>query len=134
MPSHAPHFPVLSLVAIGLGAAFGAWLRWWLGLRLNPMLSQMPLGTLAANLLGGYLVGVAVAVFALRPELAPEVRLFVVTGFLGGLTTFSTFSAEVVHLIDTARYAWAAGAAALHLFGSLSMTALGMWTVHSLRA
>ena len=134
MSSHAPHFPVLSLVAIGLGAAFGAWLRWWLGLRLNPMLSQMPLGTLAANLLGGYLVGVAVAVFALRPELAPEVRLFVVTGFLGGLTTFSSFSAEVVHLIDTARYAWAAGAAALHLFGSLSMTALGMWTVHSLRA
>jgi len=134
MPSHTSHFPVLSFVAIGLGAAFGAWLRWWLGLRLNPMLSQMPLGTLAANLLGGYLVGVAVAVFALRPELAPEVRLFVVTGFLGGLTTFSSFSAEVVHLIDTARYAWAAGAAALHLFGSLSMTALGMWTVHSLRA
>lgn len=134
MSSHTSHFPVLSFVAIGLGAAFGAWLRWWLGLRLNPVLSQMPLGTLAANLLGGYLVGAAVAVFALRPDLPPEVRLFVVTGFLGGLTTFSSFSAEVVHLIDTSRYGWAAGAAALHLFGSLSMTALGMWTVYSLRA
>ncbi len=134
MPSHAQHVPVLSLVAIGIGAAFGAWLRWWLGLRLNPVLAQMPLGTLAANLLGGYLVGVAVAFFAFRPELPAEVRLFVVTGFLGGLTTFSSFSAEVVHLIDTARYAWAAGAAALHLCGSLSMTALGMWTVHGLRS
>ena len=94
----------------------------------------MPLGTLGANLLGGYLIGVAVAYFALRPEIPPEVRLFVVTGFLGGLTTFSSFSAEVVHLINTARYAWAAGAAAVHLGGSLGMTALGMWTIHSLRA
>ena len=134
MPSHTQHFPFLSLVAIGLGAALGAWLRWWLGLRLNPVLAQMPLGTLAANLLGGYLVGVAVAFFAFRPELPPELRLFVVTGFLGGLTTFSSFSAEVVHLIDTARYAWAAGAATLHLLGSLSMTALGMWTVPGLRS
>ena len=134
MPNNAQHFPTLALVAIGLGAAFGAWLRWWLGLRLNPLFAQMPLGTLAANLLGGYLIGVAVAFFALRPEVPVEVRLFVVTGFLGGLTTFSSFSAEVVHLINTARYAWAAGAAGLHLLGSLSMTALGMWTVHSLRS
>jgi len=134
MSAHSHPFPLLALVAIGIGAALGAWLRWWLGLRLNPLVSQLPMGTLAANLLGGYLVGVAVAFFAFRPELPPEVRLFVVTGFLGGLTTFSSFSAEVVHLIDTARYAWAFGAAALHLLGSLSMTALGMWTVHSLRA
>lgn len=134
MSGHAPHFPVLSLAAIGTGAVLGAWLRWWLGLRLNPLVSQMPLGTLTANLLGGYLVGVAVAFFAFRPDVAPEVRLFVITGFLGGLTTFSSFSAEVVHLLDAARYAWAAGAAALHLFGSLSMTALGMWTVHALRS
>lgn len=133
MSDHAQHFPTLALVAIGIGAAFGAWLRWWLGLRLNPVLAHMPLGTLAANLLGGYLIGVAVAFFAARPEIPPEARLFVVTGFLGGLTTFSSFSAEVVHLIDTARYGWALGAAALHLGGSLSMTALGMWTVHSLR-
>lgn len=134
MSAHSHPFPLLALIAIGIGAALGAWLRWWLGLRLNPVVSQMPMGTLAANLLGGYLVGVAVAFFAFRPDLPPEVRLFVVTGFLGGLTTFSSFSAEVVHLIDTARYAWAFGAAALHLLGSLSMTALGMWTVHSLRA
>lgn len=134
MTAHSHPFPALALVAIGIGAALGAWLRWWLGLRLNPLVSQLPMGTLAANLLGGYLVGVAVAFFAFRPDLPPEVRLFVVTGFLGGLTTFSSFSAEVVHLIDTARYAWAFSAAALHLLGSLSMTALGMWTVHSLRA
>lgn len=133
MSDHAQHFPTLALVAIGIGAAFGAWLRWWLGLRLNPVLAHMPLGTLAANLLGGYLIGVAVAFFAARPEIPPEARLFVVTGFLGWLTTFSSFSAEVVHLIDTARYGWALGAAGLHLGGSLSMTALGMWTVHSLR-
>lgn len=134
MSDNAHHFPVLAFVAIGIGAALGAWLRWWLGLRLNPLLAQLPLGTLGANLLGGYLIGVAVAYFALRPGIPPEVRLFVVTGFLGGLTTFSSFSAEVVHLINTARYAWAAGAAAMHLGGSLGMTALGMWTVHSLRA
>jgi len=134
MSDHAHHFPVLAVVAIGVGAAFGAWLRWWLGLRLNPLLAHMPLGTLAANLLGGYLVGIAVAFFALRTDLPQEFRLFVVTGFLGGLTTFSSFSAEVVHLIDTARYAWAAGAAALHLLGSLTLTALGMWTVHLVRA
>ncbi|HMV17417.1 MAG TPA: fluoride efflux transporter CrcB [Zoogloea sp.] len=133
MPDHSHSFPTLALVAIGVGAALGAWLRWWLGLRLNPVLAQMPLGTLAANLLGGYLVGVAVAFFALRPDIPPEARLLVVTGFLGGLTTFSSFSAEVVHLISTARYAWAAGAAAVHLFGSLTMTALGMWTVHAVR-
>ncbi len=133
MSDHAHHFPALALVAIGVGAALGAWLRWWLGLRLNPLLAHLPLGTLAANLVGGYLIGVAVAFFAFRPGLPPELRLFIVTGFLGGLTTFSSFSAEVVQLIDTARYAWAAGAAALHVLGSLTMTALGMWSVHVLR-
>ena len=122
------------LLAVGVGAMLGAWLRWGLSYWLNPRVADLPLGTLTANLLGGYLIGVAVAYFALRPEIPPEVRLFVVTGFLGGLTTFSSFSAEVVHLINTARYAWAAGAAAVHLGGSLGMTALGMWTVHSLRA
>ena len=95
--------------------------------------AHLPLGTLAANLVGGYLIGVAVAFFAFRPGLPPELRLFIVTGFLGGLTTFSSFSAEVVHLIDTARYAWAASAAALHVLGSLTMTALGMWSVQALR-
>lgn len=134
MSDHAHHFPVLAFAAIGIGAALGAWLRWWLGLRLNPVLAHLPLGTLSANLLGGYLIGVAVAFFALRTDMPQEVRLFVVTGFLGGLTTFSSFSAEVVHLIDTARYAWAAAAAAVHVCGSLCMTALGMWTVHLVRS
>lgn len=133
MSDHAHHIPVLALVAIGVGAALGAWLRWWLGLRLNPLFAHLPLGTLAANLAVGYLIGVAVAFFATRTGLPAELRLFVVTGFLGGLTTFSTFSAEVVHLIETARYAWAAGAAALHVLGSLTMTALGMWSVQALR-
>ena len=133
MSDHAHHIPVLALVAIGVGAALGAWLRWWLGLRLNPLFAHLPRGTLAANLAGGYLIGVAVAFFATRTGLPAELRLFVVTGFLGGLTTFSTFSAEVVHLIETARYAWAAGAAAVHVLGSLAMTALGMWSVHLLR-
>lgn len=115
--------------AVGIGAAFGAWLRWGLGLWLNPLFPTMPLGTLAANLIGGYLVGVAVTVFHIHVDLAPEVRLFLITGFLGGLTTFSTFSAEVVALIQRSEYAWAAGAASLHLFGSLLMTGLGIWTI-----
>lgn len=120
------------LIAIALGAVFGAWLRYGLGLWLNPVFAAVPLGTLAANLIGGYLVGVAVAVFHINVELSPELRLFFVTGFLGALTTFSTFSAEVVHLIQNARYAWAAGAASLHLFGSLLMTGLGIFTIHKL--
>ncbi|MDY0014484.1 MAG: fluoride efflux transporter CrcB [Rhodocyclaceae bacterium] len=126
--------PWLAIFAIGVGAMLGALLRWWLGLRLNPWLAHLPLGTLTANLLGGYLVGVAVAVFAQHPELPVEVRLAVVTGFLGGLTTFSSFSAEVVHLIQTTQYGWAALAAGAHLGGSLLMTGLGIWTVALLRA
>jgi CrcB protein len=125
--------PWLALFAIGGGAMFGAWLRWWLGLRLNHLVAALPMGTLAANLLGGYLVGVAVAFFAQHPELPAEVRLAVVTGFLGGLTTFSSFSAEVVHLIQTAQYGWAALAAAMHLGGSLAMTGLGIWSIALLR-
>src|SRR3954468_22754818 len=85
-----------SVLSIAAGASLGALLRWLLAARFNPSYSSLPLGTLAANLLGGYLVGIAVAYFAWRPDLPPEVRLFVITGFLGGLTTFSTFSAEVV--------------------------------------
>jgi len=120
---------ITAFLAIGLGAALGAWMRWGLGLWLNPLFPTMPLGTLAANLIGGYLVGVAVTVFHIHVDLAPEVRLFLITGFLGGLTTFSTFSAEVVGLIQRSEYAWAAGAASLHLFGSLLMTGLGIWTI-----
>ena len=119
-------------IAVGLGAALGAWLRWWLGIVLNPIFPTVPLGTLAANLLGGYLVGVAVAYFAHNTSLPPEVRLFIITGFMGGLTTFSTFSAEIVSLIGSTQYLWALGAAGLHLAGSLTMTALGIMTLNVL--
>ena len=122
-----------SIVAISVGAALGAVLRWVLGTRLNPILPGMPLGTLAANLVGGYLVGIAVAVFATNTTLAPEWKLFIVTGFLGGLTTFSTFSAEVVSLIHEGRLAWAFGTISAHVAGSLLMTLLGIATVSLLR-
>jgi CrcB protein len=115
-----------SITAVGVGAAAGAWLRWFLGLRLNPVFPTVPLGTLAANLLGGLLVGVAVAWFDRHPQVAPQARLFVITGFMGGLTTFSTFSSEVVGLLLRREYAWALGAAGLHLLGSLALTTLGI--------
>ncbi len=121
----------LAFAAVGLGSACGAWLRWWLGLRLNSLFPTVPLGTLAANLAGGYLVGVAVGVFAHYQGLAPEWRLFAITGFLGGLTTFSTFSAEVVSLLSRGQLAWAIATASLHLGGSLALTALGIATVRA---
>lgn len=120
------------LLAVALGASLGAWLRWGFSLQLNSLSAHLPLGTLAANLLGGYLVGVAVAAFAALPQLAPEWRLFVVTGFLGGLTTFSTFSAEVVSMLLKAEFVWAVLTAAAHLLGSLTMTALGIATWRTL--
>jgi CrcB protein len=123
-----------SFIAVGIGAAFGAWLRWGLGILLNPVFPTLPPGTLAANLLGGYLVGVAVAIFAEHPGLPPEWRLFIITGFMGGLTTFSTFSAEAVTLLSRAEYFWAFLHASVHLGGSLAMTALGLLTVNLLRA
>jgi fluoride exporter len=123
-----------SLIAIAVGAALGAWLRWGLGLWLNPLNGALPLGTLAANLSGGYAIGLAVAWFGMHPGLAPEWRLFVITGLLGGLTTFSTFSAETVQLLQRQQYGWAFAAVSLHLFGSLTMTVLGMMTVRGLRA
>ena len=121
-------------LAVGCGAAFGAWLRWVLGVLLNPVFPTLPLGTLAANLTGGYLVGVAVAFFSEHAGLPPEARLFVITGFMGGLTTFSTFSAEAVTLISRSEYAWALAHMAVHLCGSLAMTALGIFTVNLLKA
>jgi fluoride exporter len=120
------------LAAVGVGAACGAWLRWWFGLRLNPVFPTMPLGTLAANLLGGFLVGVAVAFFNRHPSLAPEARLLVITGFMGGLTTFSTFSSEVVGLLERGEYLWAGITAGAHLFGSLALTGLGIAVVTAL--
>lgn len=118
----------LELAAIGLGATLGAWLRWGLSLWLNARLPQIPLGTLAANLLGGYLIGIAVAYFVLRPEMSPAWRLFAITGFLGGLTTFSTFSAEVTDLLLRGEYGTGLALAATHLAGSLALTAAGFAT------
>jgi fluoride exporter len=120
-------------LAVGIGAALGAWLRWGLSLWLNPVLPVLPYGTLAANLLGGYLVGLALAFFIQYPGLSPEWRLFLITGFLGGLTTFSTFSAEVFSQLARGQIGWAALTAGLHLFGSLAMTALGVWTMRFVR-
>jgi CrcB protein len=118
--------------AVGIGAALGAWLRWWFGVRLNPLFPTMPLGTLAANLLGGLLVGVAVAFFHRHPSVAPEARLLVITGFMGGLTTFSTFSSEVVGLLERGDYLWAGVTAGSHLFGSLALTGIGIALVAAL--
>lgn len=122
-----------SIVSISVGAALGALLRWLLAGRFNPLHPSLPLGTLAANLIGGYLIGIAVAYFAERPDLPAEVRLFVVTGFLGGLTTFSTFSAEVVMQIHEARLLTAFTTAMVHMLGSFALTALGIATVHLLK-
>ncbi len=123
-----------SVVAIGVGGALGALLRWLLGLSLNAHWPALPPGTLAANLLGGYIVGAAIGFFGTYPALAPEWRLFVITGFCGGLTTFSTFSAEVVTLLAQGRTAAAGAAAAAHLFGSVLLTVAGIATVAWLRA
>lgn len=118
------------ILAVSLGAALGALLRWALGLKLNSLLPSMPPGTLVANLVGGYIIGAAIAFFANTPGLAPEWRLLIITGFCGGLTTFSTFSAEVVVLLQQGRLVWALGTVATHLMGSLLMTMLGLLSVH----
>jgi len=118
--------------AVGIGAALGAWLRWALGVGLNAFVPQLPLGTLAANLIGGFLVGVAVALFEAHGHLAPALRLFVVTGFLGGLTTFSAFSGESAALLMSGRFGWAFLHLASHLVGSIALTVLGVWTVRAL--
>ncbi|HMN64900.1 MAG TPA: fluoride efflux transporter CrcB [Burkholderiaceae bacterium] len=118
-----------SILAISAGASAGAVLRWLLGMSLNAMFPAIPPGTLAANLIGGYLIGVAMAVFADHPGLPPEWRLLVVTGFLGGLTTFSTFSAEVTTLIQQGRLLWASAAIGIHVAGSLALTLLGLASV-----
>jgi CrcB protein len=119
----------LNFAAVGIGAALGAWCRWLLGLALNPLLLGMPLGTLAANLLGGYLVGVAVGLFHLHTEFAPAVKLLTITGFLGGLTTFSSFSAETMERFLAGQAGWGLLLVLAHLCGSLAMTWLGLWSV-----
>ena len=119
------------VIAICLGASAGALARWSLGLWLSPG-GVIPWGTLAANLIGGYLVGVCVAVFQALPQLDPVWRLALITGFLGGLTTFSSFSAEVVNLLMHQRYALALGTAGMHVAGSLLLTVAGIWSAQQL--
>jgi CrcB protein len=122
------------IFAVSLGSALGALLRWALGNQFNRLFPTVPPGTLSANLIGGYIIGLAVAYFAQAPNIAPEWRLLIVTGFCGGLTTFSTFSAEVVALMQQGRLAWAAGAIAIHVSGSLLMTLLGIASWQMLQA
>ncbi len=124
----------LSFAAVGLGAAVGAWLRWGLGLWLAQTHDKVQAGTLLANLAGGYLIGIALGFFAGYPQLSPEWRLFAITGFLGGLTTFSTFSGEAMVLLQRGDYAWAMAHSALHLIGSIVCCIAGYATWRALSA
>jgi CrcB protein len=117
---------MLQVVAVCLGACAGALARWRLGLWLNQPGGWLPWGTLAANWIGGYVIGIAIGVFHALPQLDPVWRLALITGFLGALTTFSSFSAEVVHMLMAQRYAQALGTTALHLLGSLALTVAGL--------
>jgi CrcB protein len=122
------------IVAVGGGAAIGAWLRWGLGIALNPVFPTMPLGTLAANLIGGLLMGFAMEIITRHAMLSPELQLLVTTGFLGGLTTFSTFSGEIVGLLLRKEYLWGSFAIASHVIGSLAMTILGILLMRAVYA
>jgi CrcB protein len=115
----------MTWLAVAIGATLGAWLRYGLQLGMNAIHSELPLGTLVANLGGGFMIGVAVAFFGGNPVLSPTWRLFAITGFLGGLTTFSTFSAEAMELLQNGEYAWALGHTALHVCGSIAFCFAG---------
>lgn len=117
----------MSWAAVGIGAALGAWLRWGLGLLMNSLHSYLPLGTLAANLLGGFLIGMAMSFFNQSASITPEWRLFIMTGFLGGLTTFSTFSLEAMMLLQRGEYLWVLGHTLLHLVGSIFFCIAGFF-------
>ena len=123
----------LSIFSIFVGAGLGALLRAGFNFLAVGIASAIPMGTLISNLVGGYFIGIAVAFFGNNPNLSPEWRLFVITGFLGGLTTFSSFSAEVVAFIQRGELGWALGTALLHLIGSLVLTLLGIWTFQTFR-
>ncbi|MEK9877035.1 MAG: fluoride efflux transporter CrcB [Betaproteobacteria bacterium] len=118
---------ITKLVAIGVGAAGGAWLRWGLGVALNAVLPNIPLGTFVANMTGGFLIGLAIEFFSQNVQLPPEWKLFFITGFLGALTTFSSFSAEAVHLLQTGRAGWMLLLIGMHVIGSILMTIIGMY-------
>ena len=118
-----------SVLAVSVGGTIGCLSRWWLGMMLNSLFPTIPPGTVAVNFIGGYVIGAAIAFFGANPSLPPEWRLFVVTGFCGGLTTFSTFSGELYSLIQQGRPSWALGEVALHVIGSLALTFLGAGTV-----
>jgi CrcB protein len=122
------------ILAVGSGAAIGAWLRWGLGIMLNPVFPTLPLGTLSANLIGGLLMGFAMEIITRHAVMSPEMQLLATTGFLGGLTTFSTFSAEIVTLLLRREYFWGTIAIASHVVGSLAMTILGILVVRALYA
>ena len=115
----------MSWLAVGLGAAIGAWLRWCLGMWLNTVHQHIPLGTLVANLAGGFIIGMATSFFFWHNNISPEWRLFIITGFLGGLTTFSTFSAETVLMLQRVEYIWAGAQIVLHVAGSILMCIAG---------
>ena len=121
-----------SIAAVGIGAAVGAWLRWGLSFALNPVFPTIPLGTLAANLVGGLMMGVAMELITRHTLLSPEARLLVTTGFLGGLTTFSTFSAEVTTLIVRREWIWGLLTIGLHVVGSVALTMVGLLAARAL--
>jgi CrcB protein len=123
-----------SVISISIGASLGALLRWRLGVWLNSLAPTLPPGTLVANLAGGYVIGLATGFFATSSSIAPEWRLFIITGFCGGLTTFSTFSAELVSLFQQGRVLWACGAMCAHLVGSVVMTFAGIGTIAWMRS
>jgi CrcB protein len=123
----------VSILAVFCGAGLGALLRAGFNVLTLGIASTLPLGTFISNMVGGYFIGIAVAFFGSNPNLSPEWKLFVITGFLGGLTTFSSFSADVVTFIERGEFAWALGTALLHVIGSLVLTLLGIWTFHSFR-
>ena len=122
-----------SIVAIAIGAALGALLRWHLGTRLNSLFPTIPPGTLVANLIGAYVIGLAIAFFSTSPAISPEWRLLIITGFCGGLTTFSTFSAEVTTLLQQGQVLWACGAIVSHVVGAVLMTLAGIGTVYGVK-
>lgn len=121
-----------TITAVFIGGGLGSLLRWAISLRLNPLLPSLPLGTLAANLIGALLIGLGLAFFSRAPQIDPVWRLLLTTGFCGGLTTFSTFSAEVVYLLLDGKYLWALSNILLNLIGSLSMTLLAFYIISQL--